>query len=289
MVQLLESDIETKEVLTWQGVHLIHFQGSACSQKTRIFLNLKGIDWEPHPLNLTTQENFNPWFLGINPRGLVPVLVHDGVVHIESNDILQYLNENFPEPNLIPTALRDEIIASLQEEDNLHLDLRALTMRFVVPKFLARKKPQSLAALENKAGTIKGQQDAQKAIELNFWRDYAKQGITNTGAQESARKFHSIYQRFEQHLASQLYLCGSEITLLDIAWFIYTHRLKEAGYPFAQQHPRVTTWYQGLLAKPEFANEVLSPPPLKLITAALQLKQRLKKETLSDVAGFEPI
>ena len=209
MVQLLESDIETKEVLTWQGVHLIHFQGSACSQKTRIFLNLKGIDWEPHPLNLTTQENFNPWFLGINPRGLVPVLVHDGVVHIESNDILQYLNESFPEPNLIPTALRDEIIASLQEEDNLHLDLRALTMRFVVPKFLARKKPQSLAALENKAGTIKGQQDAQKAIELNFWRDYAKQGITNTGSQESARKYHSIYPKIEPPLASQLSLCGS--------------------------------------------------------------------------------
>ncbi|MDA8815560.1 glutathione S-transferase N-terminal domain-containing protein, partial [Luminiphilus sp.] len=152
MVQLLESDIETKEVLKWRGVHLIHFQGSACSQKTRIFLNLKGIDWAPRPLNLATQENFKPWFLGINPRGLVPVLVHDGVVHIESNDILQYLDESFPEPNLIPAALRDEIIASLQEEDNLHLDLRALTMRFVVPKFLAQKKPQSLAAMESKAG-----------------------------------------------------------------------------------------------------------------------------------------
>jgi len=80
MVQLLESDIATKEALKWRGVHLIHFQGSACSQKTRIFLNLKGIDWEPHPLNLATQENFKPWFLGINPRGLVPVLVHPTMV-----------------------------------------------------------------------------------------------------------------------------------------------------------------------------------------------------------------
>ena len=45
MVQLADSDISTKEVLDWQGIHLIHFAGSTCSQKTRIFLNLKGIDW----------------------------------------------------------------------------------------------------------------------------------------------------------------------------------------------------------------------------------------------------
>ena len=36
-----------------------------------------------------------PWFLGINPRGLVPVLVHDGAVHIESNDIIQYLDKKY--------------------------------------------------------------------------------------------------------------------------------------------------------------------------------------------------
>ena len=286
MVQLLEQDIATKEVLQWQGVHLVHFQGSACSQKTRIFLNLKGVDWESHPLNLATQENFNPWFLGINPRGLVPVLVHDGVVHIESNDILLYLDESFPGPNLIPAALHDKIIAGLQEEDNLHLDLRALTMRFVVPKFLAQKKPESLAALEGDAGTIEGKEDPHKAIELKFWRDYAKQGITDDSARESVIKFHTAYQRFEQDLASQPYLNGSEISLLDIAWFIYTHRLKAAGYPFFEQHPRITKWYEGLLSKRKFAKEVQTPPALKLITAALHLKQRLKKQTLSQVAGL---
>ena len=90
MVQLADADIQTREVLDWQGVHLFHFASSSCSQKTRIFLNLKGIEWESHPVDLMRQQNYTPWFLGINPRGLVPVLVHDGVVHIESNDILMY-------------------------------------------------------------------------------------------------------------------------------------------------------------------------------------------------------
>ena len=43
MVQLVDSDIKTREVLDWKGVHLLHFFLSSCSQKLRIFLNLKGI------------------------------------------------------------------------------------------------------------------------------------------------------------------------------------------------------------------------------------------------------
>ena len=89
MAELFDEDIETREVLDWQGVHLLHFSGSACSQKTRIFLNLKGIDWVSHPVNLGTQQNYTPWFLGINPRGLVPVLVHDGAVHIVEDHLCQ--------------------------------------------------------------------------------------------------------------------------------------------------------------------------------------------------------
>ena len=89
MVKLVRSDILTTEVLDWKGVHLFHFPSSSCSQKTRIFLTEKGVEWEPHPINLMTHENFTDWYLGINPRGLVPALVHDGDVHIESNDIMR--------------------------------------------------------------------------------------------------------------------------------------------------------------------------------------------------------
>jgi hypothetical protein len=75
MVQLLDSDIKTREVLGWKGVHVLHFIGSSCSQKLRVFLNLKGIPWQSHHIDLHGNENYRPWFLGINPRGLLPVLV----------------------------------------------------------------------------------------------------------------------------------------------------------------------------------------------------------------------
>ena len=54
----------------------------------RIFLALKGVDWESHEIDLMTNENLSDYYLGINPRGLLPSIVHDGDVHIESNDIL---------------------------------------------------------------------------------------------------------------------------------------------------------------------------------------------------------
>ena len=106
MVRLSDGDIRTREVLDWQGLHILHGPMSSCSQKLRIFLNLKGIEWQGHQLNLTENETYSAWFLGINPRGLVPVLIWDGAVHIESNDILALLEQEFPAPCLIPPACR---------------------------------------------------------------------------------------------------------------------------------------------------------------------------------------
>ena len=106
MVQLVDGDIRTREVFFWKGVHVLHSMSSSCSQKLRIFLNLKAINWESHVVDLFANENFQPWFLGINPRGLVPVLVHDGDVHIESNDIIQYSNKNSPPQSSFRPTMR---------------------------------------------------------------------------------------------------------------------------------------------------------------------------------------
>ena len=283
-MQLRDEDIKTREVLDWQGIHLIHFFGSSCSQKARIFLNLKGIKWNSHHLNLAKHENYQPWFLGINPRGLVPVLVHDGAVHIESNDILTYLDDTFTHNQLIPKDNREQLISSLIEEDDLHLDIRTLTMRFVFPKFLAQKKPKDIEAYETDEGTVAGERDPHKDVELKFWKDYAQQGITDTQAQTAAHNFKTVLDRFDSQLKNSTYLTGEQITLLDIAWFIYVHRLTAATYPINEMHPNVYQWFLGLLAKPEFAKEVATPTPVKFISGALHLSQKLMGKTLSKIA-----
>ncbi len=287
MVQLVDSDIKTREVLDWKGVHVLHFMGSSCSQKLRIFLNLKGIPWQSHPIDVPGSENFQPWFLGINPRGLVPVLVHDGAVHIESNDIITYLEKAFPTPRLIPAGHENDVAALLKHEDDLHFDLRTLSFRFV---FAAPGPPKSAEALQNYAangtGTVQGALDRDKQIQIDYWRRAAVEGFPDARARELARKFRAEFDAMDSQLARQPYLMGEQLSVLDIAWLIYAHRLALAGYPFARLHPHVFAWKERLAARPEFAQEIAMPPAAQAELDASRRAQAQEGKTLEAVAGF---
>src|ERR1700726_4409421 len=251
MVQLADGDIKTREVLGWKGVHVLHFMGSSCSQKLRIFLNLKGISWQSHPIDLPAYENMQPWFLGVNPRLLGPVLVHDGTVHIETNDIIQYPERTFPAPRLIPAGSENDVAEMLRHEDDLHLDLRTLSFRFV---FAPPGPPKPAAALEsyiaNGSGTVQGVSDHEKQVQIEFWQRAAREGFTDAQARASALKFRVEFDGLDKTLAKQPYLMGGHLSVLDIAWLIYEHRLSLAGYPFARLQPPGHAWAAGLRAMP---------------------------------------
>ena len=83
-------------------LELFHHDASTCSQKVRICLAEKGIDWVNRPVDLGAGENLTPEYLAINPNGVVPTLVHDGTVILESTFINEYLDEVFPDPPLRP-------------------------------------------------------------------------------------------------------------------------------------------------------------------------------------------
>jgi glutathione S-transferase len=287
MVQLVDSDIQTREVLGWKGVHVLHYMGSPCSQKLRIVLNLKGIPWQSHPIDLPANENFQPWFLGINPRGLVPVLVHDGAVHIESNDIIMYLEKSFPTPKLIPAGHENEVAALLKHEDDLHLDLRTLSFRFV---FAPPGPPKPTEALKsyaaNGSGTVQGLPDREKAVQIEFWERTTKEGFTDQAARASAQKFRAEFDVLDRRLAAQPYLMGDALSVLDIAWLIYAHRLWLAGYPLQRLHPHVFAWKEKLSARPEFAKEIAMLRHSEQQLQAIRRSQAQAGKTLEQVAGF---
>ena len=286
MTQLIKDDIRTKEVLEWRGINLLHFSGSSCSQKTRIFLNLKGIDWISHPVNLAAGENYSDWFLGINPRGLVPVLVDDGGVHIESNDIIQYLEKKFPLPALIPVEYKELAPILLREEDDLHINIRNISFRFLFGNLARKKKGSSLKKFEEDLGTIEGKKDNHKVKELKFYKDFNKEGITNESVILSALEFKKVYDEFESNLRKQPYFLGKELSLLDIAWFIYTHRLILSGYPFKKTHPKVVNWYQNLLKREEFKKEVNESLILRNVRRLTRFQDAIKGTTLRKIVNF---
>lgn len=285
MVMLKNIDIATTEVLSWAGLHLFHHPVSTCSQKTRIFLRLKGIDWTPHEVNLLRKEQLTPYYMGINPRGLIPTLVHDGKVVIESNDILEYLEAEFPDPPLIPAAYADRVATLLKEEDDLHLDIRALTMRFVLPTLAVKRAEADIARYESSgSGTVEGKVDLNRKREAGFWRDMnTHNGIPDDQVIRAFRRFKGALDHHDRELVDRRYLLGDDASVLDIAWYIYARRLLAAGYPIAQLHPSVGTWFERLDADPVFRDEVPTGGLPGTLTLLLHGVQRLTRTALVDV------
>ena len=279
-MKLLSSDIKTKEILDWKGVHLLNYQFSACSMKTRIYLNLKKIPFTSHQINLSAGENFSEWFQGINPRSLVPVLIHDGEVHIESNDILEYLEGCFKESPLIPENMEEKIKELLKFEDNLHVDIRNITFKFLVPRFLNKGKSVQPKA-KNKA-TLNGELDSMDDVNRNFWEQYEKYGITDEDASRSLIRFRTALEDLNDQLEDSPYILGAELSLVDIAWFIYATRIQHANYPLQRLHPNVSGWYERLYANVLFRKEVRRPLIMQFVLYVHSLILRLKGRSIED-------
>lgn len=284
-MKLDKSDIKTKEVLNWNGVHLLHFSGSACSQKIRIFCNIKKINWTSHVINLIKQEQFSNWFLGINPRGLVPTLVHNGDVHIESNDIMFYLDGVFSDQRLFPIDMIDEIKKDLEFEDSLHHDLRRLTFRYIIPHALGKKKPSVIKTKEMFNGTIHGGPDENKEKELIFWKNHYKHGITNDEVIDSVNKFKKIYENFNTILENNKYLKGNKFTIVDLAWYVSTKRLITAGFPL-KKFKYVQKWFNKLDSDDNFKKEIIIDLHLMVISRIIKFINKIKGSYITDLVKF---
>ena len=262
MVKLAISDIKTTEVLNWEGLHLFHFMGSSCSQKTRIAFAAKGVEWESHHVDISKFENFTKWFMGINPRGLMPTLVHDGDVHIESNDIIEYVDGAFDGPKLFPTDPDEQAFMreSMKYEDDLHLCVRALTFRYFLPVEMMKKPDDAVDVYEAEgAETVAGEFDGRKAIEVEFWRKMnANNGIIDEQVIDAVDQFLVAFGKLEKRLEQHEYLLASGMTALDIAWWITVFRITKLGFP-TERFPKLFIWYGKFLAREDFAREVAAP------------------------------
>ena len=83
---------------------LYTFFRSSASYRVRIALNLKGLACEPIPIHLRRGggEQFSPAYKAVNPQALVPTLEDGGRFINQSLAIIEYLEERYPRPPLLP-------------------------------------------------------------------------------------------------------------------------------------------------------------------------------------------
>jgi maleylacetoacetate isomerase len=106
-----------------------YFRSSAAF-RVRIALNLKHLQYETAPIHLRRNDQSKPEYRGVNPQGLVPVLEESGQTLIQSLAIIEYLDEVYPDPPLLPKdpadrarvrALADIVACDIHPINNLRV------------------------------------------------------------------------------------------------------------------------------------------------------------------------
>jgi glutathione S-transferase len=229
-------------------LRLYHAWASTCSQKVRLALAEKDIAYDGVVLNLRRFEQLTPEFMAINPRGVVPVLVHDGFVVCESTIINDYLDDAFPERPLRPA-------------DAMGRARVAMWSRFVddVPT-MAIKKPSYQKNLRPMLQTLSDAEidDAVRRMpnpeNARRWRAAARDGIPAAELAAAHSDLGDMLRRMEETLAASKWLAGDEYSLADVNMAPFVHRLASfPEYDLDRDWPAVAGWYSRLRARPAFA------------------------------------
>ena len=85
-------------------IKLYSYFRSSAAYRVRIALNLKSLPYEYLPVHLVKGEQRDERYRALNPQALVPMLVDDGEAITQSMAIIEYLDEKFPDPPLLPPS-----------------------------------------------------------------------------------------------------------------------------------------------------------------------------------------
>jgi len=227
---------------------LYHATASTCSQKVRLALAEKGLAWEGHALNLRAFDQLKPEFLALNPKGMVPVLVHEGQVLTESMVINEYLDEAFP---AVPLRPADALGRARVREWTLYIATEP-TWAIKAPSYQKNLRPalqgtKSEAEFAEIAAKMPDQENAQR------WVIAATRGFTEAELDIELARLAQTLDRMQAALETSAWLAGDAYTLADVDMAPFVHRLAAIGQgAMIETRPRVADWYARISARPAF-------------------------------------
>ena len=89
------------------AITLYHWEPNANSGKPMLALEEKGVAWDSHYINMLTFDQHQPEYLAVNPQGTIPAMTHGDLVLTESTAIMEYVDEAFAGPALMPADPQD--------------------------------------------------------------------------------------------------------------------------------------------------------------------------------------
>jgi glutathione S-transferase len=230
------------------------YQGrlAVCAIKVRLVLAEKGLDWEPVTLNLRAGEQHRPDYLKLNPNGVVPTLIHDDFVLIESSVIMQYLDEVFPEPRLQPSDPKDRArmrIWMKRIDEYLHPGNATLTYAMVHATEMRSRSPQQLEAYYQSIPNPATRARQRAAIE---------QGMDAPEAAQALQFYDKALADMDAQLGRHAWLAGDSYSLADAAMTPYINRftMLSLSNMWAHSRPNMTAWFERIKKRPSYSKAV---------------------------------
>lgn len=238
-------------VLDFNGLHLYHAHVSNCSARVRLLLEEKNLPWESHHIYLAKRQNVTEEYFGINPKGVVPTLVHDGKVITESNDILVYLEEAFPDPGFreVDDKEQPEIDRWLRISGDAHMP-GIKTIQYFKRNAKAMKKTDDEVALYRRL------QKDPAYLKFHGKHDLPGQSFSDEDAQTATNLMDGFFTEMETILSENHWLVGDTYTLADISWSPTITTLMSGNYDFSA-FPNLMAWYDRICERPSFQTSVI--------------------------------
>ena len=256
-------------------LELFHASESLGSQKVKLVLAEKNLEWKSHLLNLLTFDNLHPNYIRLNPTAVVPTLIHGDRVVTNSDTIIRYLDDKFPNPKLTFTE------PNLQEQMNNWIDLQnQLPMREliygssrgiegIVLRRSVRLKKKLLPQLIETYPELKEQYSA-KLKDVRQWNFTIqnKQKIADINVH-----INLTLDCLEQQLSQTDWLCGSTYSLADVVWTPILYQLEKRKFHHLclnDTRPILKSYFHCLKSRPSFVTAVEKDRmPLSLLLKGL--------------------
>lgn len=227
------------------SIKLYNFPQSTCSQKVRLVLWEKGIDFFDRPINSKAQEHLSSWYLKLNPNGVVPTLDHDGAIITDSSVIIEYLDEVFAPTLLTP---KDTV-----ERAHMRKWLRYFeevpTPAIRVPSF-----NQYLSKRFDKLSNDQFEDFVNNhPIRKHFFKKMRKeQGFDDFETNNAVDRLRQTLRVMDKGLLKDggPWLMGKKLTLADYCIVPTIDRMQDLGLELVwEELPRVAEWFANIQSR----------------------------------------
>ncbi len=231
---------------------LYHAPTAVCAAKVRVVLADKNLPFESHMINLHSGEQFNPEYMKLNPNAVVPTLIHDGNVLIESTVINEYLDESFADKPLRPTGALGHARIRLwtKKEDMIHDAINTMTATMIFRHDLLQKTPEERAARYSRM---------PDPARREKWKKMMEDGLDSPIFIEALVRFARHFRDMEKALANGPWLAGDQFTLADAGLLSFFYRLDmlQCTGLWREHFPKVSGWYERCKARPSFQQAII--------------------------------